>query len=132
MSVVSAGNFIPYSNIAELPEYRNWSLDADAAHIVKTFFMPSGVSATCVLRTPFDSPFDSDILKKINSTHRNYKLLKRYFEPSCESVFVKGLTLDNFVPAEHELTPTVTPEGRTNMSQFVTLSEWRNGDCRGY
>jgi len=117
------GNFIPYSNIAAMPEYQNWSLDADTDDIVKTFFLPSGVSATCVLKTPFNSPFNVDILKKINQTHRNYKLLKRYFEPSCESVFVKGLTLDNFVPPERELTPTVTPVAVGNTTQFVTLSK---------
>jgi len=34
----------------------------------------------------------------MNFTSRSQQLLERYFEPGCESVFVKGLPMRNFVP----------------------------------
>lgn len=97
------GNFIPYALAQKSPTFSpSWSSDAAAEQLIKTFHLPSGVAATCILRSPFNSSFDADILKNINSTYRNFNLLNRYFVPACESVFVGGLPLQNFVP------PTVT------------------------
>lgn len=86
------GNFIPYAN-HKLGQLYNISHDAGPEKIIRTFHYPSGIGATCVLRSPFNTTFDIDYLK-----HKNYKLLLKYFEPSCEKVFVHGLPLENFVP----------------------------------
>ena len=62
------GDFIPYAN--NQGTLSNWSQDATPNDIVNTFHLPSGIGATCVLKTPFNSSFDADILKQINYTHR--------------------------------------------------------------
>ena len=66
--------------------------------VLGTFRLASGVSATCVLKFPFNSSFDADRLRSLNFTSRSQRLLERYFEAGCESVFVKGLPMMNFVP----------------------------------
>jgi len=76
----------------------SWSKDADAKQVLGTFHLASGVAATCVLKSPFNSLFDADRLRSLNFTSRSQQLLERYFEPDCESVFVKGLPMMNFVP----------------------------------
>lgn len=86
------GNFVPYSNHKAGQPF-NQSNDAGPDQLIRTFLYPSGIGATCVLKSPFNTTFDIDYLK-----HKNYKLLLKYFEPSCEKVFVHGLPLENFVP----------------------------------
>ncbi|GAB1604923.1 ATP-binding cassette sub-family A member 2-like, partial [Argonauta hians] len=85
------GNFIPYAN-QKTHEHFNESADAGPDEIIRTFYYPSGVGATCVLKSPYNVSFSG------NDLHKNYKLLLKYFEDSCEKVFVHGLPLDNFVP----------------------------------
>jgi len=75
-----------------------WSEDADAKRILATFHLASGVAATCVLKSPFNSSFDADRLRTLNFTRSSQQLLEKYFEAGCESVFVKGLPMRNFVP----------------------------------
>ncbi|CAI9718098.1 ATP-binding cassette sub-family A member 2-like isoform X2 [Octopus vulgaris] len=84
------GNYIPYAN--QKTKQFNKSSDAGPDEIIRTFYYPSGVGATCVLKSPFNISFSGSDL------HKNYKLLLKYFEDSCEKVFVHGLPLDNFVP----------------------------------
>lgn len=100
------GNFIPYSVVRKSAS-SVWSGDANAEQLVKTFRLPSGVAATCVLRAPFNSSYDSDILKRVNTTYRNFRLLDKYFVSSCQSVFVGGLPLQNFVPPAVTVSPLV-------------------------
>ena len=51
--------------------------------------------------------------------HRDYRLLADYFTPSCESVFVKGLRLGNFVPPPPTATPTDAPPDVSNKSDIA-------------
>ena len=45
------GNFIPYSNTRRGPaEMPAWSQDAGPSRLIQTFRLPSGVSATCLLK----------------------------------------------------------------------------------
>lgn len=88
-----------------------WSKDADSLSILATLFMPAGVGATCVFISVNNS-FD----EKMNFSARNYDLLSAYFEPSCESVFVPGLPLDNFVPPP----PTNSPHIPNAFSNYTT------------
>ena len=64
------GNHIPYLNQA--PGYIKpvWNQDATPEDIVQTFRLPSGVGATCCLKTPYNSSFDAAILKQLNFTYR--------------------------------------------------------------
>lgn len=74
--------------------------------------MPSGVGATCVFKSP-NNTFD----EKMNFSARNYDLLSAFFEPSCESVFVPGLPLDNFVPPP----PTNSPHISSLFPNYTTM-----------
>jgi len=87
-----------------------WSKDADARRVLDTFHLASGVAATCVLKSPYNSSFDADRLRTLNFTSRRSQqlLLERYFEPGCESVFVKGLPMMNFVPPAPVIIDTST------------------------
>jgi ATP-binding cassette subfamily A (ABC1) protein 2 len=91
------GNFIPTS-VASESAAAAWSKDASASDIMATFHLASGVGATCVLKSPFNSSFDADILRSLNFTSHSLQLLEQYFESGCDSVFVKGLPMMNFVP----------------------------------
>lgn len=65
------GNFIPYTNVnTKKPEVPSWSKDASPSKLIATFRLPSGVAATCVLKSPFNSSFDEAIMKHVNFTHR--------------------------------------------------------------
>jgi len=91
------GSFIPTSlNQSELSW---WSRDASTGRLVGTFRLASGVAATCLLKSAFNSSFDADRLRAINSSSsEQFLLLAQYYQPGCESVFVNGLPLSNFVP----------------------------------
>lgn len=99
------GNFIPTS-LADRDKSQShpkstislWSKDANAQQVLATFHLASGVAATCVLKSPFNSSFDADRLRTLNFTSQSQQLLEKYFEAGCESVFVKGLPMMNFVP----------------------------------
>ena len=58
----------------------------------------TGVGATCVLKTPFNSSIDKDSIRNLNVSHHTLQLLARYYEEGCEKVFVNGIRLDNYVP----------------------------------
>jgi len=93
------GNFIPTSLVdSEQSSMAWWSKDASAGLVLGTFHLASGVAATCVLKSPFNSSFDADRLRTLNFTSHSQHLLEKYFEAGCESVFVKGLPMMNFVP----------------------------------
>lgn len=107
------GNVIPFSN--NLQDIHGWSNDADSTKLVRTLVhMPSGVGATCVLKNPFNNSFD-DRMEKLNFSVRNFELLSDYFEPSCESVFVPGLPLENFVPSPPTASPPIY-NGKDNIN----------------
>ncbi|KAG8190583.1 hypothetical protein JTE90_014059 [Oedothorax gibbosus] len=109
------GNVIPYSNNRLDMDSGNyqWSKDANSEKVFGTLYMPSGVGATCVFKSPFNNSFDV----KMNFSARNYDLLSAYFEPSCESVFVPGLPFGNFVPPP----PTNSPQVGNLLANFTTI-----------
>ncbi|UYV63452.1 ABCA2 [Cordylochernes scorpioides] len=94
------GNVIPFANNGR---DSSWMTDANSSSLVNTLIhMPSGVGATCVLKHAFNNTFEEDL----NFNVREFSLLAKYFEPSCESVFLPGLPPKNFVP----LPPTASPQ----------------------
>ena len=113
------GNYIPYSDQNQDQNDATWSQDARGSDLIQTFKMPSGVGATCILKKPFNSSFDAAILRQINSTHRNFTLLEKFFEPGCRDVFVKGIDLENFVP----LPPTGSPIPMLNDTDMIDLGK---------
>lgn len=78
--------------------------------------MPSGVSATCLLKS---ANMSFDVVNAFNATigqRRDFKVLKEYFEADCERVFVDGLPLKNFVPqivADDFFPNETTPNGKS-------------------
>lgn len=101
-----SGNKIPYwVNVADQPP-KSWSGDSGPQELAKTFHMPSGVGATCVLKSPWNNSEDLDHWNWNNFTHRVFDPFREYFEPACQSVFVNGVPLSNFVPP----VPTPAPE----------------------
>lgn len=58
----------------------------------------SGVGATCVLKSPFNSSLDVDIFNNLNLSDHTLWLVSRYYEEGCERVFVPGIRLENYVP----------------------------------
>uniref|UniRef100_A0A4W4HDU6 ATP-binding cassette sub-family A member 2 n=1 Tax=Electrophorus electricus TaxID=8005 RepID=A0A4W4HDU6_ELEEL len=92
------GNFIPYAN-EDRPQYRSkLSPDASPSRVTNTLRFPSGVGATCVLKTPFNSTLDQ-LAQTFNPYAQNAKTLAaRYFDPMCQDSFTQGVPLSNFVP----------------------------------
>ncbi|KAH0615615.1 hypothetical protein JD844_005073 [Phrynosoma platyrhinos] len=103
------GNFIPYAN-EERHEYRiKLSPDASPQQLVGTFHLPSGVGATCVLKTAFNSTLDQ-LVQSLNLNSNESKMLAaKYFDAMCVDSFTQGLPLSNFVPPPPSPAPSDYP-----------------------
>uniref|UniRef100_A0AAQ5XK68 ATP-binding cassette sub-family A member 2 n=1 Tax=Amphiprion ocellaris TaxID=80972 RepID=A0AAQ5XK68_AMPOC len=106
------GNFIPYAN-EDRPQYRyKLSPDASPHMIINTLRLPSGVGATCVLKTPFNSTLDQ-LAQTINPNANDSKTLAaRYFDSMCLDSFTQGVPLSNFVPPPPSPAPSDDPDPR--------------------
>ncbi|XP_039629926.1 ATP-binding cassette sub-family A member 2 isoform X3 [Polypterus senegalus] len=104
------GNFIPYANEDRM-EYRNkLSPDASPQQIMNTLRMPSGIGATCVLKTPFNSTLDQ-LAQTLNLNSNESKMLAaQYFDSMCLDSFTQGVPLSNFVPPPPSPAPSDFPE----------------------
>uniref|UniRef100_A0A2I3G248 ATP-binding cassette sub-family A member 2 n=1 Tax=Nomascus leucogenys TaxID=61853 RepID=A0A2I3G248_NOMLE len=100
------GNFIPYAN-EERREYRlRLSPDASPQQLVSTFRLPSGVGATCVLK----SPANGSLGPTLNLSSGESRLLAaRFFDSMCLESFTQGLPLSNFVPPPPSPAPSDSP-----------------------
>ncbi|KAM9081967.1 ATP-binding cassette sub-family A member 2 isoform 2-T2 [Megaptera novaeangliae] len=100
------GNFIPYAN-EERREYRlRLSPDAGPQQLVSTFRLPSGVGATCVLK----SPANGSLGPTLNLSSGESRLLAtRFFDSMCLESFTQGLPLSNFVPPPPSPAPSDSP-----------------------
>ncbi|XP_074250550.1 ATP-binding cassette sub-family A member 2 isoform X2 [Saimiri boliviensis] len=99
------GNFIPYAN-EERREYRLQSPDASPQQLVSTFRLPSGVGATCVLK----SPANGSLGPTLNLSSGESRLLAaRFFDSMCLESFTQGLPLSNFVPPPPSPAPSDSP-----------------------
>uniref|UniRef100_A0A673ZFD4 ATP-binding cassette sub-family A member 2 n=1 Tax=Salmo trutta TaxID=8032 RepID=A0A673ZFD4_SALTR len=105
------GNFIPYAN-EDRPQYSQLSPDASPQKIANTLRLPSGVGATCVLKTPFNSTLDQ-LAQTLNPSANNSKTLAaRYFDSMCLDSFTQGVPLSNFVPPPPSPAPSDDPDTR--------------------
>uniref|UniRef100_A0A8C7RNW6 ATP-binding cassette sub-family A member 2 n=1 Tax=Oncorhynchus mykiss TaxID=8022 RepID=A0A8C7RNW6_ONCMY len=106
------GNFIPYAN-EDRPQYSSkLSPDASPQKIANTLRLPSGVGATCVLKTPFNSTLDQ-LAQTLNPSANNSKTLAaRYFDSMCLDSFTQGVPLSNFVPPPPSPAPSDDPDPR--------------------
>ncbi|XP_039902431.1 LOW QUALITY PROTEIN: ATP-binding cassette sub-family A member 2 [Simochromis diagramma] len=104
------GNFIPYAN-EDRPQYRNkLSPDASPQKIINTFRLPSGIGATCILKTPFNSTLDQ-LAQTLNPNANNSKTLAaKYFDSMCLDSFTQGVPLSNFVPPPPSPAPSDDPD----------------------
>ena len=93
------GNFIPYSDQSVIfPVRPSKTSDANAARLISTFSLPSGVGATCVLKNT-DSRFDFDFNTTFDAPQaRTVKLVLKHFNPECGSCFTKGNPVSQFLP----------------------------------
>uniref|UniRef100_A0A671P0L0 ATP-binding cassette sub-family A member 2 n=1 Tax=Sinocyclocheilus anshuiensis TaxID=1608454 RepID=A0A671P0L0_9TELE len=104
------GNFIPYANEDRLQYRSKLSPDASPQRIVNTLRLPSGVGATCVLKTPFNSTLDQ-LAQTLNPYANNSKTLAaRYFDSMCLDSFTQGVPLSNFVPPPPSPAPSDDPD----------------------
>lgn len=92
------GNYIPFSNVFMSKSSQMYRHDANPKQLINTFQLPSGVAATCLLKSPFNSSFDSDILKSFNISKQTFELLSKYYASGCERAFSPGTQLKNYVP----------------------------------
>ncbi|GCB61728.1 hypothetical protein scyTo_0007097, partial [Scyliorhinus torazame] len=104
------GNFIPYAN-EERNEYRiKLSPDASPQQLANTFYLPSGIGATCVLKTPYNSTLDQLVQTLNLSTSETKMLASKYFDSMCLDSFTQGLPLSNFVPPPPSPAPSDFPD----------------------
>ncbi|KAM4661795.1 ATP-binding cassette sub-family A member 2 [Discoglossus pictus] len=103
------GNFVPFAN-EEQPEYRIKKFpDAGPQMLVNTFYLPSGIGATCVLKTAFNSTLDH-LVQTLNLNSNESKMLAaQYFDAMCVDSFTQGLPLSNFVPPPPSPAPSDYP-----------------------
>ncbi|MEQ2210162.1 hypothetical protein XENOCAPTIV_009162, partial [Xenoophorus captivus] len=67
-------------------------MNANPQKIINTLRLPSGVGATCVLKTPFNSTLDQ-LAQTLNPTANNSKTLAaQYFDSMCLDSFTQGGT----------------------------------------
>ncbi|VFV28390.1 low quality protein: atp-binding [Lynx pardinus] len=100
------GNFIPYANEERQEDRLRLSPDASPQQLVSTFRLPSGVGATCVLK----SPANGSLGPTLNLTSGESRLLAaRFFDSMCLESFTQGLPLSNFVPPPPSPAPSDSP-----------------------
>lgn len=92
--------------------------------MIKSLHLPSGVGATCVLKSPFIADFDTSKLLNDTKDH-NLELISAYFDPMCQSVFVPGLPLENFVPPIPTALPVSSMKAKNNMTSIISKSRVR-------
>ncbi|KAK3602190.1 hypothetical protein CHS0354_004706 [Potamilus streckersoni] len=80
------GNYVPYSNEHSSNRSLEYLLDAGPEDIINTFSYPSGIGATCLLKSPWMN--ETQIGVVVNSTVY-FILLEEYFSNGCDSVFEK-------------------------------------------
>ncbi|XP_035197169.1 ATP-binding cassette sub-family A member 2 isoform X6 [Oxyura jamaicensis] len=103
------GNFIPYAN-EERREYRlRLSPDASPQQLVNTFHLPSGIGATCVLKTAFNNTLDQPMQTLNLNSNESKMLAAKYFDAMCIDSFTQGLPLSNFVPPPPSPAPSDYP-----------------------
>uniref|UniRef100_A0A3B5LE67 Methylcytosine dioxygenase TET n=1 Tax=Xiphophorus couchianus TaxID=32473 RepID=A0A3B5LE67_9TELE len=86
------------------------SPDARPHKIINTLRLPSGVGATCVLKTPFNSTLDQ-LAQTLNPSANNSKTLAaQYFDSMCLDSFTQGVPLSNFVPPPPSPAPSDDPD----------------------
>ncbi|CAM4645740.1 unnamed protein product [Lepidochelys olivacea] len=103
------GNFIPYANEERREYHMKLSPDASPQQLVNTFHLPSGVGATCVLKTAFNSTLDQ-LVQTLNLNSNESKMLAaKYFDAMCVDSFTQGLPLSNFVPPPPSPAPSDYP-----------------------
>lgn len=82
------------------------SPDASPHQLVSTFRLPSGVGATCVLK----SPANGSLGPTLNLSSGESRLLAaRFFDSMCLESFTQGLPLSNFVPPPPSPAPSDSP-----------------------
>nr|XP_045372274.1 LOW QUALITY PROTEIN: ATP-binding cassette sub-family A member 2 [Camelus bactrianus] len=100
------GNFIPYANEERQEDRLRLSPDASPQQLVSTFRLPSGVGATCVLK----SPANGSLGPTLNLSSGESRLLAaRFFDSMCLESFTQGLPLSNFVPPPPSPAPSDSP-----------------------
>ncbi|XP_033096938.1 ATP-binding cassette sub-family A member 2-like isoform X2 [Anneissia japonica] len=120
------GNFIPHTNEALNPRqhakiYHSIYGDATPEQLTETLKMPSGVGATCVVKTPFNSTLDVQ-LKELNYSS-SIKLTDKYYDSMCRQSFKKGHMLKNYVPEPPKPVTKYSP---------IAPEQWNeNGTSRG-
>ncbi|XP_053137728.1 ATP-binding cassette sub-family A member 2 [Hemicordylus capensis] len=102
------GNFIPYAN-EERHEYRPKLPDATPQQLVGTFYLPSGVGATCVLKMAFNGTLDQPGQTLNLNSNESKMLAAKYFDAMCVDSFTQGLPLSNFVPPPPSPAPSDYP-----------------------
>lgn len=77
--------------------------------LANTFYLPSGIGATCVLKTAFNSTLDQ-LVQSLNMNSNESKMLAaQYFDAMCVDSFTQGLPLSNFVPPPPSPAPSDYP-----------------------
>lgn len=85
------------------------SPDASPQQLVNTFHLPSGVGATCVLKTAFNNTLDQPMQTLNLNSNESKMLAAKYFDAMCIDSFTQGLPLSNFVPLPPSPAPSDYP-----------------------
>lgn len=76
---------------------------------MNTFHLPSGVGATCVLKTAFNNTLDQPMQTLNLNSNESKMLAAKYFDAMCIDSFTQGLPLSNFVPPPPSPAPSDYP-----------------------
>lgn len=85
------------------------SPDASPQQLVNTFHLPSGIGATCVLKTAFNNTLDQPVQTLNLNSNESKMLAAKYFDAMCIDSFTQGLPLSNFVPPPPSPAPSDYP-----------------------
>lgn len=91
------------------PAFSQPAPDASAQQLVSTFYLPSGIGATCVLKSAFNSTLDQQVQSLNLNSNESKMLAAKYFDAVCLDSFTQGLPLSNFVPPPPSPAPSNYP-----------------------
>uniref|UniRef100_A0A8C5TRG1 ATP-binding cassette sub-family A member 2 n=1 Tax=Malurus cyaneus samueli TaxID=2593467 RepID=A0A8C5TRG1_9PASS len=109
LSVPEIGDLPPL--ILSPSQYHNYTQPKELPplQLVNTFHLPSGVGATCVLKTPFNNTLDQPMQTLNLNSNESKMLAAKYFDAMCIDSFTQGLPLSNFVPPPPSPAPSDYP-----------------------
>ncbi|XP_074655833.1 ATP-binding cassette sub-family A member 2-like [Tubulanus polymorphus] len=118
-------NIIPYAT-DQRQQRKIKTEDAQPGAVIDSL-LNYGISATCILKTPFQNPFDSlpQVMNQLErlDNQQKWDFLSAYFNPGCRDVFVQGFHLSSYMPPSYIIPAATEKKNASQEAHMKTIQE---------